>query len=300
MRCLPLKASVGLIFFIILGASIVSVAQDSLPSWNEGDSKNAIISFVQAVTDSSGTEYVPPAERIAVFDNDGTLWSEKPVYFQLFFAIDRVNVLANEHPEWKTKQPFKAVLENDLETLVELGEKGLLDLIMASHANMTAEEFRQIVENWLETARHPTLDKPYTKLVYQPMLELLDYLRVNGFKTFIVSGGGIEFMRPWTEKVYGIPPEHVVGSSIVTRFEIQGEKPVLIREPKINFIDDKAGKPVGINQHIGRKPIFAFGNSDGDLQMLQWTTLNTSKKDLLALFTTLMTSVSLLMIRTVM
>lgn len=246
---------------------------DPLQSWNEGPSKNSITAFVQAVTDKSSPDYTPPSERIAVFDNDGTLWAEQPAYFQLFFAIDRVNELAGDHPEWKTQQPFQAVLEGDMETLVASGEKGLVELIMTTHAGMTSDEFTDIVNKWLQTAKHPTLKKPFTELVYKPMLELLDFLRANDFKTFIVSGGGIEFMRPWVEGVYEIPPEQVVGSSIVTRFEMRDGKPVLIREPKLNFNNDKGGKPVGINKHIGRRPIFAFGNSDGDLQMLQWTTL---------------------------
>jgi hypothetical protein len=214
---------------------------------------------------------VVPEQRIATFDNDGTLWSEQPMYFQLFFAIDRVKSLAPQNPAWKTQQPFKAVLENDMQALAASGEKGLLELVMATHAGMTTTEFEQTVKDWLAAAKHPRFKRPFTDLVYQPMLEVLAYLRANGFKTYIVSGGGIEFMRPWTEGVYGIPPEQVVGSSIKTKFEIRNGKPVLVRLPEINFIDDKAGKPVGINQHIGRRPIAAFGNSDGDLQMLQWT-----------------------------
>jgi len=260
---------------VMLSALIsLSWAQtDPLPSWNDGPSKKAITAFVSAVTNKGGADYVQPSERVAVFDNDGTLWSEQPAYFQMFFAIDRVKEMAPDHPEWKTRQPFQAVLEGDMKALAASGEKGLIELVMATHAGMTTDEFAEIVISWLKTAIHPTLKKPYTELVYKPMLELLDYLRENGFKTFIVSGGGIEFMRPWVEGVYGIPPEQVVGSSIVTRFEMRDGKPVLIREPKLNFIDDKAGKPVGINEYIGRRPIFAFGNSDGDLQMLQYTTL---------------------------
>ena len=244
---------------------------DQLPSWSEGQSKQNILAFVAAVTDNSSADYVAPAERIAVFDNDGTLWSEKPAYFQLLFAIDRVKALAPEHPEWKTTQPFKAVLESDMDALADSGEKGLLQLVMATHAGDTTGEFAQIVTEWLATARHSKFKRPYNELVFQPMLELLAYLRANDFKTFIVSGGGIEFMRPWVQAVYGIPPEQVVGSSIKTKFEMRDGKPVLVRLPEINFIDDKDGKPVGINQHIGRRPIAAFGNSDGDLQMLQWT-----------------------------
>ncbi|MGD8658056.1 MAG: HAD family hydrolase, partial [Desulfobacterales bacterium] len=217
-------------------------------------------------------DFVPSAERIAVFDNDGTLWVEKPMYVQLAFALDRVKALAPQHPEWKDNQPFKAALEGDLKTVAAGGEHALLELIMATHAGMTTDAFAQVVTDWLASAKHPRFNRPYTDLVYQPMLELLTYLRANGFKTYIISGGGIEFMRPWTEKVYGIPPEQVVGSSIKTRFELKEGKPVLMRLPEINFIDDKAGKPVGIHMHIGRRPIAAFGNSDGDLQMLQWTT----------------------------
>jgi hypothetical protein len=246
-------------------------AQKALPSWEDKAAKQAIVDFVTRVTDESGPDYVSPEDRIAVFDNDGTLWSEKPVYFQLLFAIDRIKALAPEHPEWKTTQPFQSVLEDDMETLAKSGMRGVLELVMASHAGTTTTEFEAIVRNWIATARHPRFDRPYTDLVFQPTLELLAFLRANGFKTFIVSGGGIEFMRPWTEDVYGIPPEQVVGSSIKTEFVVQDGKPVLMRLPEIDFIDDKEGKPVGIHKFIGRRPIAAFGNSDGDLQMLQWT-----------------------------
>ena len=217
-------------------------------------------------------DFVPAPERIAVFDNDGTLWSERPVYFQLQFAIDRVRATANEHPEWQTRQPFKGVIEKDLEAVVASGKAGLFELIMATHAGMTTTEFESRVTDWLESARHPRFDRPYNELVYQPMLELLGLLRANGFKTFIVSGGGIEFMRPWTESVYGIPPEQVVGSSIKVELGYRDGMPVLLRQPEVDFIDDKEGKPAGIHKFIGRRPIAAFGNSDGDLQMLQWTT----------------------------
>ncbi len=263
----------------LLGALIIAAcasfaqAADPLPSWNDTAPKKDILAFVEKVTTPGSPDYVPPAERIATFDNDGTLWSEQPVYFQLFFAIDRIKKLAEAHPEWKSQQPFQAVLDGDMNALAKSGEKGLLELVMASHAGMTTDEFATIVNDWIETAKHPTLDKPFTILVFQPMLELLDYLRAKFFKTYIVSGGGIEFMRPWTEAVYGIPPEQVVGSSIKTKFEMRDGKPVLVRLAELDFIDDKEGKPVGINAHIGRRPIFAFGNSDGDLQMLQWTTL---------------------------
>ena len=270
--------SAQLLGLLIISAGLVFLAGcsknvDPLPSWNEGATKNSIVSFVESVTNPANSDFVPAGERIATFDNDGTLWAEQPAYFQLYFAMDRIKEMAGDHPEWKTKQPFKAVLEGDMKTLAASGEKGLLEMVMVTHSGMTTDEFRSLVNTWIETAQHPTLKRPFTDLVYQPMLELLDYLRANEFKTFIVSGGGIEFMRPWTEKVYGIPPNQVVGSSIVTHFEMRGDTPVLVREPKINFVDDKGGKPVGINQHIGGRPIFAFGNSDGDLQMLQWTAL---------------------------
>jgi len=213
---------------------------------------------------------VPPAERIAVFDNDGTLWAEQPIYFQLSFALDQVKLLAPGHPEWKDKEPFASLLKGDVKGALAAGERGLMEIMMATHAGTTTEEFETRVKDWLATAKHPETGLPYTQMVYQPMLELLDYLRANGFKTFIVSCGGIEFMRPWTEAVYGIPPEQVIGSSIKTRFEMHDGKPVLLRLPEVNFFDDKEGKPVGIHQYIGRRPIAAFGNSDGDLQMLQW------------------------------
>ncbi len=246
--------------------------QDPLPSWNDGKTKQAIVQFVVAVTQQRGPKYVPPEERIATFDNDGTLWSEQPMYFQLSFALDRVKALAPQHPEWKDKQPFKSLLEGDMNAVAASGQKGLMELMMAAHAGMTTGEFESIVMEWLATAKHPRFNQPYTALVYQPMLELLAYLRANGFKTYIVSGGGIEFMRPWVEKVYGISPEQVVGSSIKVKYELRNGKPVLMRLPEIDFIDDKAGKPVGIHKFIGRRPIFAAGNSDGDFEMLEWTT----------------------------
>src|SRR4051812_32496434 len=247
---------------------------DPLPSWNDGATKNAINEFVSRVTVQGGPYFVLPAERIAVFDNDGTLWLEQPMYVQLAFAFDRIKALAPEHPEWKDKQPFKAVLEGDMKAIAEAGEHGLVELIMASHAGMTTNEFEKITAEWLASARDPRFKRPYTELVYQPMLELLAYLRANGFMTFIVSGGGIEFMRPWTDRIYGVPSDQVIGSSIKTRFEMRDGRPILFRLPEMNFIDDKAGKPVGINEHIGRRPIAAFGNSDGDLEMLQWTTMS--------------------------
>jgi haloacid dehalogenase-like hydrolase len=260
----------------ILAATLVCVATsvraELLPSWNDTAPKRAIVAFVEKVTKKGSREFVPPAERIAVFDNDGTLWAEQPMYFQMIFALDRVKALAPQHPEWKEKEPFASLLKGDLKGALEGGEKAILEIVMTTHAGMTTTEFEQIVKDWIAKARHPKTGKLYTEMVYQPMRELLAYLRSNGFKTFIVSGGGIEFMRPWTQKVYGIPPEQVVGSSIKTKFEMRRDGPVLVRLPEIDFIDDKEGKPVGINSHIGRRPIAAFGNSDGDLQMLQWTT----------------------------
>ena len=246
-------------------------AKDPLPSWNGGPSKTAIIDFVSRVTDEDGTDFVPAEERIATFDNDGTLWSERPLYFQLLFALDRVKALAPKHPEWKDHEPFRSALEDDVEGILASGKKGLLQLIAATHAGMTEAEFRDTVLAWMRTARHPRFDRPYSALVYQPMLEVLGYLRDKGFKTYITSGGGIAFMRPWAPDAYGIPPEQIIGSSIKTKLEMRGGKPVLVRLPQIDFIDDKAEKPVAINKFIGRHPIAAFGNSDGDLQMLQWT-----------------------------
>jgi len=256
---------------LLMGMATTSRALEPLASWNDTASKKAVSGFVEKVTEEGGQDFVAPADRIAVFDNDGTLWSEQPAYFQLFFALDRVKALAPKHPEWKEKQPFKAAIEGDLKTLFSGGEHALLELVMASHAGNTTEEFERIVTDWIRTAKHPRFNRLYTECVYQPMLEMLSFLRKNSFKTWIVSGGGIEFMRPWVEKVYGIPPEQVIGSSIKTKFEVREGKPVLVRLPKIDFIDDKAEKPVGIHKFIGRRPIAAFGNSDGDLQMLQWT-----------------------------
>ena len=250
----------------------VPKAVDPLPSWNEGPAKKAIIDFVKDVTYTSSENFIPANERIATFDNDGNLWAEQPLYFQLFFAIDRIQAEAENHPEWKEEQPFKAVLEGDMATALSYGEHGILEMVMATHAGMDTEEFQTIVKDWLNTSRHPRFDRPYTELIYQPMLELLIYLRANNVKTYIVSGGGIEFMRAWTEEVYGIPPEQVVGSSIKTTLSDKEGKLVIERLAELDFIDDKAGKPLGINKHIGRRPVFASGNSDGDLQMIQWTT----------------------------
>jgi hypothetical protein len=248
---------------------------DPLPSWNEGDTKQAIISYVNDVTKEGSANFIPVGDRIATFDNDGNLWSEQPAYFQLFFAMDRIKALAPEHPEWETTQPYQSVLENDMKTLMSFGEHGLIEIVMATHAGNTVSEFEQIVKDWLATAKHPRFNRPYTDLVYQPMLELLDYLRSNQFKTFIVSGGGIEFMRPWVEGIYGIPKDQVIGSSIKTKYDYNEGNPVIRRLPELNFIDDKEGKPEGINQFIGKKPVFTSGNSDGDLQMLRWGDSNT-------------------------
>ncbi len=247
-------------------------APDPLPSWNDGAVKKSITDFVARVTTQGGADFVALDQRIATFDNDGTLWAEQPIYFQVQFALDRVKAMAPMHPEWKNREPFKTVLGGDTKALARLGEKGLLQVIAATHSGMTVEDFTTTVADWIASARHPRFNRPYTELVYQPMLELLAYMRANGFKTFIVSGGGIEFMRPWTEKVYGIPPEQVVGSSGVTKWQMgKDDKPSLIKEAKVEFIDDGPGKPVGINRFIGRRPVFAYGNSDGDQQMLEWT-----------------------------
>ena len=253
--------------------STAAVAQpDRLPSWNEGDPKRAILDFVARVTREGGADFVVPSERIAVFDNDGTLWAEQPIYFQVAFALDRVKALAPEHPEWRDTQPFKGIIEGGPRAVAASGEKGLLQVMAATHAGMTTDAFNGIVADWLKTARHPRFGQPYDSLVYQPMLELLGYLRAKGFKTFIVSGGGVEFMRVFAERTYGIPPEQVVGSSGRTKFEMGADgRPRLIKEAKAEFIDDGSGKPAGINRFIGRRPILAFGNSDGDHQMLQWT-----------------------------
>ena len=246
---------------------------DPLPSWNDGETKSSIIAFVEKVT-TPGTDFVPVEDRIATFDNDGNLWAEQPAYFQLFFAIDQVKAMAKDHPEWENQEPFKSVLNNDMKGLMASGEHGLLELVMVSHSGISGETYKQMVSDWLNTARHPRFEQPYSSTVYQPMLELLDYLRANDFKTFIVSGGGIDFMRVWATEAYGIPSHQIIGSSIDAKFEYANGEAQIIKEPKINFIDDKAGKPVGIYNHIGKKPIFASGNSDGDLQMLQYADSN--------------------------
>jgi phosphoglycolate phosphatase-like HAD superfamily hydrolase len=245
-------------------------AQEPLPSWNDTAPKKAIVAFVERVTQQGSPDFVPPAERIATFDNDGTLWAEQPIYFQLVFALDRVKALAPQHPEWKNKEPFASLLKGDLKGALAGGEPAIIQIITVTHSGMTTDEFEKIVGDWVATARHPKTGKLYTEMVYQPMLELLAYLRANGFKTFIVSGGGIDFMRVFSERVYGIPPEQVIGSSGKLSFELQDGKPRLMKLPELDFNDDKVGKPVAIQTHIGRHPIAAFGNSDGDLQMLEW------------------------------
>lgn len=245
---------------------------DPLPSWNDGPARRTLLDFVARTTTMGSPDWVPVPERIACFDNDGTLWTEQPMYVQMAFALDRVRALAPRHPQWGTQEPFRSVLAGDRDALAALGETGFVQIIAATHAGLTTEEFTKSVVDWLATARHPRFKRPYTDLVYQPMLELLALLRANGFKTFIVSGGGIEFMRPWTERAYGIPPEQVVGSAGVTKFQLKPDGvPVLIKEAKVQFLDDGPGKAEGIDQFIGRRPVLAFGNSDGDQQMLQWT-----------------------------
>jgi hypothetical protein len=260
-----------IILTLFVAAGSAAAQTDQLPSWNEGPVKKALIDFVSRVTTEGGPEFVVPAERIAVFDNDGTLWAEQPIYFQFQFALDRVKALAPKHPEWKETQPFKALLEGDMNTFAAGGEKALLEIMAVSHAGMTTDEFAETVKEWIATAKHPRFGRRYNEVVYQPMLELLAYLRAKGFKTFIVSGGGVEFMRAWVEPVYGVPPEQVVGSVGKEKFELRNGRPELVKLPAVDFIDDKEGKPVGIQKFIGRLPVFAFGNSDGDQQMLEWT-----------------------------
>jgi len=245
---------------------------DPLPSWNQGKTKQSIVDFVKKVTTKGSSDYVPPDARVATFDNDGTLWAEQPIYTQFSFALARIKELAPQHPEWKNKEPFASLLKGDMKTALAGGEHAIGEIVMVTHSGMTTDEFNEMVTKWIATARHPVTKRLYTEMVYQPMLELLTYLRANGFKTFIVSGGGIDFMRPWTQKVYGVPPDQVVGSSGKLKLEVRDGKPVLVKLPELNFIDDKDGKPIGIQQHIGQRPIAAFGNSDGDQQMLEWTT----------------------------
>jgi phosphoserine phosphatase len=266
-QCLLAAALACLLAF----ATTVAQAADALPSWNDGKAKQSVIDFVKRVSTKGGKYFVPVPERVAVFDNDGTLWAEQPMYFQLAFALDRVKALAPQHPEWKDKEPFASLLKGDVKSALAGGEKAILEIVIATHADTTTEEFAKIVRDWFAAVKHPTTRRRYDEMIYQPMVELLRYLRANGFKTYIVSGGGIEFMRLWVEKAYGIPPEQVVGSTIKTKFEIRDGKPVIIRLAELDFIDDKEGKPVAINKFIGRRPIFAFGNSDGDHEMLLWT-----------------------------
>lgn len=248
------------------------VAKDPLPSWNDGATKKSIIDFVTKTTKEGSKDFIPVADRIACFDNDGTLWSEQPMYFQLAFAIDRIKAMEQQHPEWKTTQPFQALLEGDMKTVMAGGEKSLMQIVAVTHSGMTTDEFEKTVKDWMATATHPKTGKHYNEMIFQPMVELLSYLRTNDYKTFIVSGGGIDFMRPWVEQAYGIPPEQVIGSSGKVKYDTTNGKPVLIKLPEINFIDDKAGKPVGIYQYIGKRPVFTAGNSDGDYDMLQYTT----------------------------
>jgi len=279
-RSFTRRGTALLLATLALAAAQVAVAapDGSLPSWNDTATRQAIVDFVEATTTPTSRDYVPPSERIAVFDNDGTLWAEQPVYFQLLFAIDRVRAMAPQHPEWKEKEPFRSALAGDMKGLAAGGEHALLELVMATHAGNTAEEFEAVVRQWIATARHPQAKRPFDGMIYAPMRELLDYLRANGYKTFIVSGGGVEFMRVFAERVYGVPPEQVIGSTIGTQYEVRDGKPVIVRLPKIDFIDDKAGKPVGIHKSIGRRPVMAFGNSDGDFQMLEWTTSGTGPR----------------------
>jgi hypothetical protein len=253
-------------------ATVPARAADPLPSWDDGPAKRAIVAFVGRVTKESGPDFVPAPERVATFDNDGTLWSEQPAYVQVAFILDRIKAMSGTHPEWRDRPFFRAAIEGDAKAILEGSTRDRLELLAASNAGMTAEEFERVVLAWLATAKHPRFGRPYTELVYQPMLELLAYLRANGFKTYIVSGGGVEFMRPWAQKVYGIPPEQVIGSSIKVGYELRDSVPAIVRLPEVEFVDDRAGKPVGIYRAIGRRPLAAFGNSDGDYEMLQWTT----------------------------
>ncbi|MBX5461283.1 MAG: haloacid dehalogenase-like hydrolase [Steroidobacteraceae bacterium] len=270
-RAIRLQVLKRLLAIVCTLSPLAAAHADPLPAWNEGDPKRSIVSFVERVTKHGGPDFVPPAERIAVFDNDGTLWAEQPVYFQVAFALDQVKTLAPRHPQWRTEEPFASILKGDVKTALSGGEHAAVQIMAATHAGMTTDEFQHAVRKWLDTARHPRFKQPYTKLVYQPMLELMQYLRANGFRTFIVSGGGIEFMRVWAQEIYGIPPEQVIGSSGKMQYEMRDDRPVLVKLPEVDFVDDGDGKPVGIQKFIGRRPIAAFGNSDGDQQMLQWT-----------------------------
>ncbi len=268
-----------LLLRIVNAAAQTDASTDPLPSWNDGAARQAIIAFVERVTKEGGPDFVPPRERIATFDNDGTLWAEQPAYFQALFAMDRVKALAPQHPEWKDQEPFKSVIAGDLKSVAAQGMKGLGQIVAVSHAGITADQFSTIAKEWLATARHPQSGRLYKSMVYQPMLELLDYLRANGFQTFIVSGGGIEFLRAFAEETYGIPPEQIIGSSIKSKYELRDGVPVIVKLPELNFVDDKEGKPIAINHYIGRRPLFAAGNSDGDLEMLQYTTIPRGSDD---------------------
>jgi phosphoserine phosphatase len=263
-----LAAAVGLLFNTVAGAA----GSDPLPGWQDGRTKQTLLEFIAQTTRSGSPRFVPVAERIAVFDNDGTLWSEQPVYVQFAFALDRIKALAPRHPEWQSKEPFKSVLAGDLKGALGGGEQSIVEMLMATHAGMTSEEFEDIARQWLASARNPKTGRLYREMTYEPMVELLRYLRTRGYKTYIVSGGGSEFLRVFAQDAYGIPPEQVIGSSITNEYQVRDGKPVLVREPKVHFVDDGPGKPVGINEYIGRRPVLAFGNSDGDFQMLEWTT----------------------------
>jgi phosphoglycolate phosphatase-like HAD superfamily hydrolase len=258
---------------VTAGAARITAAADPLPSWNDGAAKSALVAFVEQVTEEGASGFVPAPERIAVFDNDGTLWCEQPAYFQLLFALDRIRATAGDHPEWKTTEPFKSVLAGDMQAVMASGKDGLMKILAASHTDVTADAFAASVREWLASAKHPKTGKPFTEMVYQPMLELLRHLRASGFKTVIVSGGGIDFMRVFAEEVYGIPPEQVIGSTLDAKLEMRDGVPTIVKEGKLLLVDDKEEKPVGIYRHIGRRPILAAGNSDGDLAMLEYTTI---------------------------
>lgn len=262
-----------LVGLALIAASGIAAAQDPLPSWNDGPTKSAIVAFVEKVTAANSPAYLPPAERIATFDNDGTLWSEQPLYFQGYFALAQIRDMAADHPDWNTTEPFKSAAAGDVNGLMATGEAGIMKVLVTAHSGMTADEFAQSVGQWAATAKHPGTGMLFTQMVFQPMLELLDYLRANDFEVFIVSGGGADFMRVFAEEIYGVPPEQVVGTTLDATFEMRDGVPTIVKAPKMMLVDDKSGKPVGIYRHIGRRPIFAAGNSDGDLQMLQYTTI---------------------------
>lgn len=280
-RIFPQHYALLVVLLVQLGVGAQTAtthADDPLPSWNEGATKQAIVAFVERVTNPGGPEFVPVPERIATFDNDGTLWCEQPMYVQAVFMHDRILALAPQHPEWKTMEPYRSLVTGEKKGVLELGQQGIADVVGATHGGVTPEAFEQAVAAWIAKARHPRFKRPYTELVYQPMLELLAYLRAKQFKTYIVSGGGVEFMRPWADGAYDIPPEQIIGSTVQTRFELRDNRAMLFQQPQIDFIDDREGKPIAINRIIGRRPIAAIGNSDGDLQMLQWTTAGTGPR----------------------